>query len=334
MKNTRFAGECNTKNKMLMKHLFLKTLLWGAVLPVCLFSCSSDDPPGPQPLPEPTLNPSDSLALTELYKAYDGDNWDVTWDLTDYRTWGGVSAVYDSAHNEYRVFKVILNQTSTPVPQGYISEAIGDIPYLMDFRVGGRGLRGSIPEGLFKLPYVQLVRIAGTSISGEIPGFVFQAPSLYWLDLDGNELYGEIPDEITEWDNPEGHCSLRQNHLSGKVPSGIKIKELWLRSNDFTEFPFEYCFSDYPVISMPENHFGGAIPDEVLADPEAMRRLWSWSASDDFTNLPDWWLNGERPPKQPEEEEGSGQAVQTSQTAMPPLRTRMELRTDIQLPGR
>ena len=162
---------------------------------------------------------------------------------------------------------------------------------------------------------------------------MFQAPSLYWLDLDGNELYGEIPDEITEWDNPEGHCSLRQNHLSGKVPSGIKIKELWLRSNDFTEFPFEYCFSDYPVISMPENHFGGAIPDEVLADPEAMRRLWSWSASDDFTNLPDWWLNGERPPKQPEEEEGSGQAVKASQTAMP-LRTRMELRTDIQLPGR
>lgn len=84
---------------------------------------------------------------------------------------------------------------------------------------------------------------------------------------------------------------------------------------------------------MEENHLGGAIPDEVLADPEAIRRLYHWTFSDGFTNLPDWWLNGEEPPKQPEEEEGSGQAVQTSQTAMP-LRTRMELRTDIQLPSR
>lgn len=67
---------------------YLKAILLGAVLPALLLSCSSDDEHGPQPLPEPTLNPSDSLVLTELYKAFEGEKWEVTWDLTDIYTWG------------------------------------------------------------------------------------------------------------------------------------------------------------------------------------------------------------------------------------------------------
>lgn len=97
-----------------MNTRLIKTALPGIVWLLSLFSCSSEDPV-PQPLPEPTLNASDSLVLTELYKAFEGEKWappGMGWDLTDIHTWGGVSAVLDSVHNEYRVFKVILNQPS------------------------------------------------------------------------------------------------------------------------------------------------------------------------------------------------------------------------------
>ena len=307
---------------------YLKAILLGAVLPALLLSCSSDDEHGPQPLPEPTLNPSDSLVLTELYKAFEGEKWEVTWDLTDIYTWGGVSAVLDSVHNEYRVFSVILNQTSWEVPQGYISERIGDLPYLMEFRVGGRGLRGPIPESLFKLPYLVYVRIAGTSISGEIPDYVFQCPTLVKLDLSGNYHYGEVPDAITQWDNPDGICWLTQNDLNGEVPAGIKIKELDLTANDFTDYPFEYCFNDYPQILMPGNPFAVEIPEEVLADPDASTNLFYWTHGYPFPGeLPDWWIDGAP------EEAGSLQTAQPSRTAAP-IRTRIELRTDMPLPGR
>lgn len=315
-----------------MNTRLIKTALPGIVWLLSLFSCSSEDPV-PQPLPEPTLNASDSLVLTELYKAFEGEKWappGMGWDLTDIHTWGGVSAVLDSVHNEYRVFKVILNQPSWEFPQGYISERIGDLPYLMDFRVGGRGLRGPIPESLFKLPFLLNVRIAGTSISGEIPDYVFQCPSLLRLDLCGNYHYGEVPDAITLWNNPEATCLLRENDLSGEVPAGIKIKELDLSNNDFTEFPFEYCFNDYPRILMTRNPFSVDIPDSVLNNPDAVANLYAWTHAARFPNIPDWWYNGG--PPDPEETENF-QAAQASRTAAP-IRTRIELRTDIPLPGR
>lgn len=103
-------------------------------------SCSSDDEPAPLPQepPEPTMNVSDSLALVEIYKAADGDNWAVTWDLTDIQTWGGVTVAYDSAHNEYRVVALEVNQNSHEHAQGYLSERVGDLTYLMSYGAGGR----------------------------------------------------------------------------------------------------------------------------------------------------------------------------------------------------
>lgn len=292
-------------------------------------SCSSDDEPAPLPQepPEPTMNVSDSLALVEIYKAADGDNWAVTWDLTDIQTWGGVTVAYDSVHNEYRVVALEVNQNSHEHAQGYLSERVGDLTYLMSYGAGGKGITGGIPESLFKLKYLKFVWIGTTSISGIIPGFVFQCPSLEFLILTNNHT-GELPEEIAQWDNPEAECRLYHNRLEGKVPDGIKIRRLDLSNNKYKEFPFEYCFTPQPVIQMRGNPIQGTIPEDVLDDWDALRRLYYWSLGD-FSNAPAWWNDG--PPDNPDmgEVEASSRLLQKAR----PLKTRLEVRTDILLPG-
>ena len=314
---------------ILLTLLISKRYILFAELLNTFFSCSDDGPAVPTERPEPTMNASDSLALVDIYKAADGDKWLIKWDLTNWHSWGGAGAVYDSVNNEYRIVQLILNQDSSPEPQGIISERVGDLPYLVYFAAGGSGYTGEIPESLFRLQHLQHVRILGTSIGGEIPGYVFQAPSLEMLELNGNGFYGEIPDEIAEWDNPDAQCWLCFNHLSGKVPEGINIAWLQLRNNEYTEYPFDYLFTDTRVI-MFNNYITGVIPDSVLNDLEALKRLWMYSAGE-FTNEPDWW-DGYIWPFDDEEEETSFAATTRMMSA--PLKTRIEILDDVKLPGR
>ena len=312
-----------------MKTRLFFSLLCAGLLSV-FFSCSSDDGPAvPTERPEPTMNASDSLALTDIYKAADGDNWGVTWDLTDWYTWGGVTAAYDSVNNEYRVIGLVINQDARREAQGYISPRVGDLPYLMLISAAGDGLRCELSEKMFRLPYLQDVTLV-LNINSELPGFVFQAPSLEYLYLFNSGIYGELPEEIAEWDNPNGYCFLTRNHLTGKVPSGIQIGAIWLDENEYTSYPYEYCFADLPQISMRNNPIYDTIPDEVLNDLEALRRLWS-RCKGDFTNEPDWW-HGYIWPFDDEEEETSFAATTRMMSA--PLKTRIEILDDVKLPGR
>ena len=312
-----------------MKTRVFFSLLCAGLLSV-FFSCSSDDGPAvPTERPEPTLNASDSLALVDIYKAADGDNWYVPWDLTDWRTWGGVSAIYDSVNNEYRVIELVINQNSNPEAQGYVSSRVGDLPYLMALVAGGKRLRCELPEKLFRLEYLQYIWM-GLRIDSELPGFVFHAPSLEYLRLNNTGIYGELPEEIAEWDNPKAVCILNRNHLTGKIPSGIQIEGLWLDENEYTSYPYEYCFADLPQIVMRNNPIYDTIPDEVLNDLEALRRLWS-RCKGDFTNEPDWW-DGHIWPFDDEEEETSFVAITRMMSA--PLKTRIEILDDVKLPGR
>lgn len=110
-----------------------------------------------------------------------------------------------------------------------------------------------------------------------------------------------------------------------QCPTLVKLD---LTANDFTDYPFEYCFNDHPQILMPGNPFAVEIPEEVLADPDASTNLFYWTYGYPFPGeLPDWWADGDP------EEAGSLQATQAPRAAVP-IRTRIELRTDLPLPGR
>lgn len=318
-----------------MKKEFMFSVLSLLCIMAGFSACSDDEPAGPVERPAPTLNASDSLALVDIYKAADGDHWFVPWDLHDIYTWGGVGAAYDSVHNEYRVVYLMINQNSSPNPQGHVSlERVGDLPYLMMLTAGGERMTCTLDEKLFRLPYLKTVRMS-CYIGTELPGYVFQAPSLERLDLSSTGFYGELPEEIAEWDNPKGICQLWYNHLTGKVPSGIDIRLLELHYNEYTEYPFEYCFDRDTEINMSYNYITGVIPDSVLNDLHALVRLRAMTLGQldgcDFSNPPEWW---DSPfwPDPDEEEESSATSVATRSLSSGPLKTRMEILTDVKLP--
>ena len=62
-------------------------------------ACSNDAPDTPpaEP-PRPTMNVQDSLAIVAFYHAMKCGEWKAPfhWDLTDYETWGGITAVRDA----------------------------------------------------------------------------------------------------------------------------------------------------------------------------------------------------------------------------------------------
>ena len=103
-----------------------------------------------------------------------------------------------------------------------------------------------------------------------------------------------------------------------------------MKYNEYTEYPYEYCFADFPAIIMNNNPISGTIPDEILNDLEALQRLWG-RCSGEFTNEPDWW-DGYIWPFDDEEEETSFAATTRMMSA--PLKTRIEILDDVKLPGR
>ncbi|ADV42691.1 hypothetical protein [Bacteroides helcogenes] len=270
------------------KHLIILSLL---AIGMLFYSCDDYNSKPSVLWHAPTINSIDSLAITELYKASDGKHWDDSWDLTDYRTWTGVTVALDKKKNEYRVTNVKLNPQGKPEAKGYISAALSKLDSLETFYIRGEGISGNIPEGMSNLKKLQEINIQYTSVSGNIPNDLFLAPELITVELSNNKLSGEIPNEINRLEKARMKCNLIGNNLSGKIPSNIRICNLWLDHNDFTEFPFEYCKHDYPIVSMLNNHITGEIPNEVLENKDWLQnlRMRTWEQRDGakFTNAPE-----------------------------------------------
>ena len=110
------------------------------------YACSSnDEPEAPKEKLEPTFHRGDSLALVNIYKAADGDNWrNGKWDLNDFMTWSGVSAYLDTVHNEYRVCELYIRATSEA--HGTLSPSLGDLTELRSLIfTDAANIKGQIP---------------------------------------------------------------------------------------------------------------------------------------------------------------------------------------------
>lgn len=274
-----------------------KSLLYcfSVVILCSFFSCTSDE--GSDLPPEkaaPHLNISDSLAVVDIWKKADGVNWIIKWDLNNLQTWGGTTWVLNLANNEYRIVELNINVPVNERVQGYISPKVGELTELRYFNVGGTGITGDIPESLANLPHLSEINIQKTSVGGTIPPKLFLLPEIRWFNISANpNIRGEIPQEITQM-NPEViTCRLSENSLSGKIPSGMKIRLLELRGNKYTEYPFEYCQEGTTNVILDNNCLSGLIPDSILQDEKALNKLYYTTFDQKpgygFSNTPESW---------------------------------------------
>lgn len=277
-----------------MKHKHY--LFYGLILCIGLLSiiaCNDDDKEPEPPAPKaPYLHQGDSLALVDIWQKGDGKNWDIKWDLNNFYTWIGIQLIIDSTTMECRVVKL-------DIPYGAknatLSPKIGDLEYLLNFQICD-GFYGPIPKEIGKLKYLNFMWISSTQLSGEVPKEIFQLKNLSTLMISGNKNLTHLPDEIANY-NPTNFskCILDNNGFIGKVPKGIKVRAN-LSYNNFTEIPFEYFTDpDAPEIEVAFNRVSGTIPDEVLNNPQAMKKLmyctYPQQKGYGYSNIPEKYLN-------------------------------------------
>lgn len=275
-----------------MKHTWIYFLLGGLMT---FYACNSNDEPElPKEKPEPRLSKVDSLALVKIYQAADGDNWLAPWkDLNDPYTWKGGATALDTVANEYRVVAFWLYAGEA---HGVISPYIGDLTELVELQITGKNLTGEIPKEIGNLKNLRSLEILQTSMTGGIPKEVVLLPNLEYLEIGSNpNITGELPEELSQVNKPNAKYRFWYNSLTGKVPSGIVLEFLNLMGNKYTEYPFEYCFEGKTNVGMEENYISGTIPDSVLADSYALKKLQILTINQKdgnrFSNAPEWFYH-------------------------------------------
>ncbi len=275
-----------------MRQMNLLCVLMIFIITGC--SSSSDGVELPDTPPTPHLNVKDSLVTLEIWRQAGGEHWPYVWNPKDMFTWAGAGVALDTERNEYRIVKLHLNAFNDHSASGTLSDKIGELEELRFFAIGGLGITGDIPKSFGNLKHLKELVINTTSMGGTIPDEIFSLPYLERLEICNNRsIKGELSDAIANLSPMIISCMFTSNSLSGKVPSGIRIKSLDLDDNKYTEYPFEYSKKEATAIDMSRNYITGIIPDSILNDVDALKRLRSMTFNQKdgckFTNAPDSW---------------------------------------------
>lgn len=255
---------------LLMRQKWIYFLLGSLI---SFYACSSDNEPQlplTEPMPmKPTFNKADSLALVEIYRQGDGNNWYSQWDLTDIRTWGGTGWALDTEKNEYRLVKLFMTANNTG--NGTISPRIGDLEYLTEFEASGKTFRGEVPETITKLKYLKYFDLTYTLVL-KIPDDMFNENFTYVYIGENKKLSGSLPSSLVklkggEYSNPSKHFRIVYNAYTGAIP--IVEAEISFEGNNLTYYPFEIAgkskIGEYNVWAA-HNRLSGTIPEEILKD--------------------------------------------------------------------
>ena len=161
--------------------------------------------PAATPLPTPTAQPAlpptlsgpttntdtDRAALTALYHATDGPNWNyVTNWLTDapLSEWYGVFV-----DNNGRVIQLELVQNGLT---GTIPPELGDLSNLEEMFFQENNLPGTIPPELGNLSNLKKLVLYRNNLTGAVPPEFRNLSNLETLVLAENNLTGEIPEDL------------------------------------------------------------------------------------------------------------------------------------------
>ena len=230
---------------------------------------------------------ADEAALTALYEATDGPNWEKNdnW-LTDepLSDWYGVTTDVSG-----RVTRVELrdNDLTGPLPaelgnlaslthldlrrnplSGQIPPELGNLSNLTTLYLFGNELSGEIPPELANLTNMERLLLYSNDLSGEIPAWLAELTNLKVLDLDNNAFTGEIPAELGNLTELED-LWLARNKLSGPIPSEFgdltELRLLMLYDNQLSgPMPAELGnLSGLEWMYISENKLSGEIPPEL-----------------------------------------------------------------------
>lgn len=114
---------------------------------------------------------------------------------------------------------------------GPIPEEIGNLPYLKELTIDGRGtgnFTGTLPESMANLKDLRRLNIWCTEIGGEIPEFLSTLPKLFEISLEDNYFTGNLPLWLATM--PELIAvSFNRNCLDGKIDPAILETVWWNR---------------------------------------------------------------------------------------------------------
>ncbi len=192
---------------------------------------------------------ADSLALVDLYKATNGENWtnNSEWLQGEVRNWKGV--VLDNTETQIVSISLTNNNLTGSLPDNWslsdlkwlnlsgnhIKETVPNfnLPNLQNLALSGNELEGEIPN-FSAMPKLKLLTLADNQLEGTIPDFD-QLPNLEWLNLGGNQLQGSFPNFIH---NPQlTDLYINDNQLNGTVPNLahlVNLETCWIQNNQFT----------------------------------------------------------------------------------------------------
>ena len=200
-----------------------------------------------------TVTVSDRAALTALYEATDGANWN---DSTNWLTeapleqWHGIRVddagrvvEIDLRINNLRGFippeigsldrLVTLNLNSNNLPAPIPAE-MGMLANLRILELQFNQLRGSIPPELGNLQNLTRLQLHRNSLAGAIPPELGGLRNLTDFDLGWNSLTGTIPAEIGALSRLQ-RLSVYRNGLTGGIPAEIgelsRLRSLWVSEN-------------------------------------------------------------------------------------------------------
>ena len=135
----------------------------------------------------------DRVALTALYDATDGANWNSSDNWLSDRPLGEWEGVGTDDSGRVTVLNLSFNR-----------------------------LKGDLPRELGKLSKLEKLHLSRNSLTGEIPAELGKLSSLEILDLRSNWLVGEIPRELGELSNLET-LDLGVNGSTGHGRGGYRM---------------------------------------------------------------------------------------------------------------
>ena len=202
----------------------------------------------------------DSLALVALYRATDGPNWRVSWNLNQpIHTWYGVR-MKDGRVHELRLFSNRLTG-SLPLEIGYLEK-------LTILEISDNRLTGAIPSTLGRLRYLHTLNLFDNQFSDSLPPEIGNLENLMILDIADNKLTGDLPASLGNLKNLTTFYFMN-NAFTGAIPPEIGRLVRLLRvdgeNNELTgTIPPEIGnLIHLETLYLCNNKLTGAIPPEV-----------------------------------------------------------------------